>query len=263
MDRWPDLNNLPHTSNRLAYVFYATNQAYAIAVMVMVRMLQRLGIRNDADLIVLHLPLARSILTKMREMGLTTVRVPVLPYIDYPYFKDCLIKLRILQLIEYDRLLFVDADSIPLKSLDNLLQFPFGGPIAAPRAYWLPQPFWTSALLVVRPSAANWDRVTRHFASAASKHFYDMEIVNVEFASELATLPADAFALNSEWEDANRSGFFGNFDDTYAKVSVVHFTALGKPWFYSLEEVRRLRPNAHPVFYTLWEAWHKTREEVL
>ncbi len=152
MDRWQVLN-LPRPRNRLAYVFYATNQTYAIAVLVLVRMLQRLGIRNDADLVVLHLPLARSILAKMREMELMTVMVPELRYIDYPYFKDCLVKLRIFQL-EYERVLFVDADAIPLKSLDDLLRFSFDGSVAAPRAYWLPQPFWTSALLVVRPSVA-------------------------------------------------------------------------------------------------------------
>src|SRR5262249_39100555 len=126
-----------------------------------------------------------------------------------------------------------------------------------------PQPFWTSAMLVVRPSAAEWLRVSRHFRSASSKAFYDMDIINYEFGREIHTLPAGMFCLNSEWENAHRPGFFGDFAATYSKVSVVHFSALGKPWSYSLQDVRRLRPGAHPIFYELWDTWRKTRDEIL
>lgn len=253
---------LPRPRNRQAYVFYATSHAYAIAVLVLVRLLQRLGMRDDADLLVLHLPLPSHVLTKMREMGIVTRLVPELRYIDHPYFRDCLVKLRIFHLIEYDRVVFVEADTMPLKSLDDLLDFTFDGPVAAPSAYWIPQPCWTSALLVVRPSAAAWSRVSRRFSAAAAKQFYDMDIVNAEFGAEIQTLPSGCFCLNSEWEDVDRPGFFGDFVDTYSKASIVHFTALGKPWSYSLDSVRRLRPNAHPVFYEMWETWRNTRDEI-
>ncbi len=243
-------------------MFYATNHAYAIAVLVFVRLLRRLGIRGDVDLLLLHFPLPAQLVTKVREAGIVPVLVPDLPYIDYPYFRDCLVKLRIFQLIEYDRIVYADADAMPLKSLDDLLVLPFDGPIAAPRAYWLPQTFWTSALLVVRPSAAHWARVSRRFRSASENGVYDMEILNSEFCSEICTLPDGIFCLNSEWEEADRPGFFGDFAETRSRVSVVHFTALGKPWLYPSEVVRRLRPKAHPIFYELWETWRKTRDEL-
>ena len=47
----------PTTKNRHAYVFYATNDTYAIAVLVFVRLLRQLGVRDDTDLVVLHLRL--------------------------------------------------------------------------------------------------------------------------------------------------------------------------------------------------------------
>ncbi len=135
--RWRNFG-LPRSGNRYAYVFYATNHAYAIAVLVFFRLLRRLGIRGDADVVVLHLSLPPHLVSLMREMGMVTVLFPELTYIDYPYFRDCLNKLRIFQLIEYDRVKFVDSDAIPLKSLDTLLDLPFDGPVAAPSAYWLP-----------------------------------------------------------------------------------------------------------------------------
>ncbi|MGD1096881.1 MAG: hypothetical protein ABSB35_33425 [Bryobacteraceae bacterium] len=244
-------------------MFYATSDAYAIAALVFVRMLRRLGIRNDASLVVLHLPLSRQIVAKMRDMGIFTALVPELRHVKNRYYRHCLVKLRIFQLHEFERVVFADADAMPLKSLDSLFTIPFEGPIAAPAAYWLRQPFWTSALLVVRPSEAEWQRVSQHFASASDKGFYDMDIINSEFGSEIHTLPAGVFCLNSEWEEIDRAGFFGDFDETYSRVSVVHFTALGKPWVYSLKQVRRLRPKAHPIFYELWETWRKMRDEIL
>ncbi len=259
----PQILDLSKSGKRWAYVFYATNREYAIAVLVFVRLLRQLGIRDDADVVVLHLPLSGRIIARMRDLGISTVPVPKLRYVNHRYYRHCLVKLRIFQLFEYERVVFVDADAMPLKSLDDLLTLPFEGPVAAPSAYWLPQPFWTSALLVARPSAANWERVSRHFDSASARRFYDMDIINSEFRSEIHTLPERVFCLNSEWEDVNRWGFFGDFDDTYSRVSVVHFSAVGKPWSYSLKDVRRVRPKAHPIFYELWETWRKTRDEIL
>jgi hypothetical protein len=109
------------------------------------------------------------------------------------YFRDCFVKLSSFQLTGYHRVVVVDADAVPLKSLDFLLTLPFDGPLAAPRAYWLPQPCWTSALLVVRPSRTLWTRLKRSLKIApkpnSSEIFADMELVNREFGSGIHTLP--------------------------------------------------------------------------
>jgi FkbM family methyltransferase len=259
----PALWGLWKSRNRYAYVFYATNDTYAIAVLVFVRLLRRLGIRDDVDIVVLHLRLSRSIVAKMRKLGMVTLMVPELGRGHHRHYKDCFVKLRSFQLSDYDRVVYVDADAVPLKSLDDLLALPFDGAVAAPSAYWLPQPSWTSALMVVRPSRAHWNRVKRSLALASEKRSNDMDFVNREFGAEIRTLPRDVFCLNSEWEDVDQPTFFGDFVETYSNVSVVHFTALGKPWSYSLDEVRQLRPNAHPSFYELWDTWRRARDEVL
>jgi len=33
--------------------------------------------------------------------------------------------------------------------------------------------------------------------------------------------------LNSEWEDVDRPTYFGDMIESYSKLSVIHFTALG------------------------------------
>jgi lipopolysaccharide biosynthesis glycosyltransferase len=228
--------------------------------MVFVHLLRDLGIRHDADVILLHLPLRARTTEKIKRMGITSRLVETVQTVKYWGFRHCLVKLRVLELAEYERVVYIDADAIPLKNLDYLFSLPITGPVAAPRAYWLQQPYWTSALFVAHPSITSWNRVKPHFAAASQRDYFDMEIINCEFANEIQSLPATVFCLNSEWEEANRLGFFSDPVEAYSSVSVVHFTALGKPWTYSTAEARRLRPNAHPIFYDLWDKWRTTRE---
>jgi hypothetical protein len=259
--RWRGFG-LPPPRNRRAYVFYATDHSYAIAVVVFARLLQRLGLSGDADLIVLHLAVPRYVIATMRDMGMVTTVVPALGHVDHPYFRHCLVKLRVFQLIEYERILFADADAIPLKSLDPLFDLAEDRPVTAATAYWMPQPCWTSALFLARPSVVPWQRLRRHVAAAAERRFFDMDILNAEFGTEIGSLPAGWFCLNSEWEDSRQPCVFGDPEEAYARAAVVHFTALGKPWSFPLAWVRRARPNAHPIFYELWERWRRARDEI-
>jgi hypothetical protein len=248
--------------HRCAYVFYATNDAYAVAALVFVRRLRELGLRADLDLVALHHSLSRPLVEAMGELGV--VARPVAPLRGKRGgFRDALTKLRLFELIEYDRLVFADVDAMPLRPLDYLFDLPISRPIAAPSAYWLPQPFWTSALLVVEPSSAFPPRLAPHLRTARRDRRYDMDIVNAEFGGETHTLPPETFCLSSEWEEAGRPGHFADPVEALATVSLVHFTALGKPWSYSPGEARRLRPHAHPAFYELFEAWRTTRDDLL
>jgi alpha-N-acetylglucosamine transferase len=247
--------------SRHAYVFYATDDAYGVAVLVFVRRLRQLGLAADADVLVLHLPLSPPVVARMDELGIQRREVTGFRQRG-GYFKDSLVKLRIFELTEYDRVVYLDADALPLRNLDFLSTLPFNDPVAAPSAYWLPQPFWTTALLVVQPSEAIWNRIGPHLERPSAR-WHDMDIVNRELAGEVHPLPSGVFSLNSEWEDVNRRGYFGDPVETYGRVAVVHFTALGKPWSYSDDEVRSLRPDAHEIFVELWATWRKTRAEIL
>jgi Methyltransferase domain len=247
-------------SRRRAYVFYATNDLYAVAILVFVQLLRRLGIADDTDVVALHLSLSADLLDRMRRMQIVTRRVPGLPRVDDRHCRDCLVKLRVFELTEYDQVVYVDADAIPLRRLDHLFELRFAEPLAASAAYWMPQPWWGSHLLVVKPAAKLWERVQRHIVSATRQPLHDMDIVNREFGREIHTLSEETVCLNSEWEDGARPGAFTL--ESLTRVAVAHFSALGKPWAHTPGDVRRLRPNAHPMFYRLWEMWWETREEV-
>ncbi len=251
------------SSARFAYAFYATNNIYAVAVMVAARALMRLEGRNDVDFVVLYHGVDCFILRRLREMEVFTKQVRPVPFAKEGYFEDSLTKLRVLQLTQYETVVFMDADSLPLKRMDELFVKQWRVSIAAPSAYWFPGSAVSTAMFAFRPSADLWERVSRHFASARARELFDMDIINLEFAGEMELLSEGYFCLNSEYCDQNQPTYFGDPDVSYDQVRVVHFSDLGKPWFHRPHVVRDMRPNAHPQFYLAWEDWWRLRDQVV
>lgn len=60
-------------------------------------------------------------------------------YVNNPYYKGSLQKFYSFLLTDYARVIVLDADGLPLRSLDHLflLTFPRGIHLAAPQGYWL------------------------------------------------------------------------------------------------------------------------------
>ena len=51
-------------------------------------------------------------------------------------------------------------------------------------------------------------------------------------------------------------------EDLYMDVKVMHYTALGKPWQRRLAEVKKARPDAHPLFAKGFEVWRTRAAEI-
>lgn len=51
-------------------------------------------------------------------------------------------------------------------------------------------------------------------------------------------------------------------EDIYKDVKVMHYTALAKPWQKYLEEVKKARPDAHPLFAKGFEVWRVKAAEI-
>ena len=71
----------------------------------------------------------------------------------YPRFARVFTKLRVWTLVEFDRVVFVDADTIVLRNIDALFERP--GPFAAAPDFFMPDQF-NSGAMVLQPSVATF-----------------------------------------------------------------------------------------------------------
>jgi glycogenin glucosyltransferase len=91
-----------------------------------------------------------------------------------PRFGAAYTKLRAWQLIEFDKVVFLDADTIVLQNVDDLFDRP---EIAAAPDFFLPDRF-SSGVMVLEPSQATFERMLQALAKAPSYDGGDQGFLN-------------------------------------------------------------------------------------
>jgi len=282
---------------RRAYAFYAAENNYMCSALANVHRLRGAG-ADAAIAFVIILPdnftPTPAHAEAARKLGAELVRVPPLlgPTLS-GYYRDCMAKLYVFNLTQFDRVVFMDADSVVLKPMDAFFALPDGADLAAPRAYWLNpgalregcgsdswkaadgpqvglQMKFTSAVMAVAPSARLWGRLfTKYFpqgrAPALKPGYFDMDLLNVEFKDEVSLLRGEAIiALTGHWVVAGRDGVPSSFqgrisqDALWEMTHVVHFSPL-KPWMGG-SSLRTQRPGSHPRYYEAFDLWAAASE---
>lgn len=162
-----------------AYVSLVTNADYAKGAVALVRSLRRT--QTTSEIVILHTGgVPHEALAAVEALGARLVAVDLLPtseafnerhargrlHRQAPFTKggkpafhtplDNFAKLRLWQLIEYEKVVFLDADVLVLKNIDRLFSWPEFS--AAPNVYETLADFrrMNSGVFVARPSAATF-----------------------------------------------------------------------------------------------------------
>lgn len=191
-----------------------------------------------------------------------------------------MVKLRIFQLFEYHRIIFMDSDMLVKKNLDHLFLLPESSHIAAPRVYFepentVPNPKFCSCLMVVTPTEHMWNRIMTYYEDdedgyVNERELYDMDLLNKEFGGEVTFLSGLYELLTSHLESAsewdrglsirpNMNYKLGMPNKTWYEIydaaSIVHFTGL-KPYLdRTMEEIKGKKSNADPRFFAIYERY--------
>jgi hypothetical protein len=178
-------------------------------------------------------------------------------------------KLRVFELIQYDRVLHLDSDITLQQHMDELFLLP-KTPIAMPRAYWSDgtSSLWqlTSLIMLVEPNPheipAMMDALQQwqtHPDYAKSKK-YDMDLLNHRFGASAMVLPHRPYTmLTAEFRSKNHSTYLGfrnghepdprghwDPDKALKEAKLVHFSdwPLPKPWvMWSAEALSEMQPD--------------------
>ncbi|KQV66378.1 glycosyl transferase [Rhizobium sp. Root1220] len=253
-----------------AYVTLVTNGDYAMGATALVRSLRRT--ETMADIVVLHTAgVASSALAPLARLGCRLIEVAHLPLSDAfnerhargnlhaaaPFTKgrkpdfhsplDNFCKLRLWELTEYTRCVFIDADAIVLRSIDKLFLYPEFS--AAPNVYESLADFhrMNSGVFVAQPSVDTfrrmlnrldqpgilWKRTDQTFLQA---FFPDWHGLPVYFNM----LQYVWFTMPDLWD--------------WKSISILHYQ-YEKPWESDHPKAAALRP-----LIDLWQAFHSGDE---
>ncbi|KAK9467220.1 Glycogenin-1 [Lipomyces arxii] len=131
-------------------------------------------------------------------------------------------KLALWSMTEYDRIVYLDADVLPLTNLDNLFSVP-GVLAAAPDAGW--PDIFNSGVMVLTPSKADFDGLYATAESTESFDGGDQGLLNTYFADKWTRL---SFMYNVTPSAGYQ--YMPAYVHFASQIKAVHFTGLPKPW---------------------------------
>jgi alpha-N-acetylglucosamine transferase len=252
--------------SRFAYATLVTNSDYAKGALALVRSLRLTG--TGADIVVLHTGGVESAdLAPLSALGARLAHADLLPtsdvfnerhararlHADAPFAKgrkpvfhtplDNFVKLRLWELTEYDRIVFIDADAIVLKNVDRLFAYPEFS--AAPNVYERLSDFHrlNSGVFVAAPSrntfAEMLDRLDRPDAFWART---DQTFLQ-SFFPDWHGLPVFFNMLQYVWFNLPELW-------DWPSISILHYQ-YEKPW-----EENHLKADLVKPLIALWHAYH-------
>ncbi|MCC2611400.1 glycosyltransferase [Neorhizobium sp. Rsf11] len=253
-----------------AFVTLVTNADYAMGAVALARSIQRT--ETAADIVVLHTGgVGANDLAPLEALGCRLVEVDHLPLSDAfnerharqnlhgaaPFTKgrkpdfhtplDNFCKIRLWQLTEYDKAVFIDADALVLKNIDKLFDYPEFS--AAPNVYESLADFHrlNSGVFVAKPSTETFERMLAALDRPDAFWRRTDQTFLESFFPDWHGLPVFMNMLQYVW--FNMPALWD-----WESISVLHYQ-YEKPWERDHPKADRLRP-----LIDLWDAFHEGRD---
>ena len=253
-------------SGRHAFVTLVTNGDYAKGATALARSIRFTG--TNADIVVLHTrSVAGEVLAPLVALGCRLVAVDRLPLSDAfnerhgrsalhaaaPFTKgrkpafgaplDNFCKLRLWQLTEYDRCIFIDADALVLRNIDRYFSYPEFS--AAPNVYESLGDFHrlNSGVFVARPSRATFEEMIGRLDQPEAFWRRTDQTFLESYFPDWHGLPVFMNMLQYVW--FNLPGLWD-----WKSIAVLHYQ-YEKPW----ETDHPKRAQLGPLI-DLWHAYH-------
>jgi alpha-N-acetylglucosamine transferase len=249
-----------------AYVTLVTNADYAMGAVALMRSIAITG--STAERVVMHTGgVAGGDLAPLEALGCRLVAAELLPtsaafnarhqrdklHADAPFTKgnkpafhtplDNFAKLRLWQMSEYERVVFIDADAIVVRNIDKLFGYPEFS--AAPNVYESLADFnrMNSGVFVARPSEATFEAILAKLDAPDAFWRRTDQTFLQSFFPDWHGLPVTMNMLQYVWFNMPELW-------DWASVRVVHYQ-YEKPWEDNHPKADRLKP-----LIDLWHAYH-------
>ena len=259
--------------SKFAYVWYLADSDtdIACAILVAASAVSSNGVRPNTDLAVIYNDEVPG-KERFEKRGIKLIKVEEAAAKGTYQWKESFLKLRAAQLFNYDRVIYFDADAFPLGSIDNLFDIAkFQVEIAAPRAYWLEQPFVQSGgPMVIDPNKVFYKKdFLQPMQNAVGQVGGEMDWVNTHFRDTVDILDGFYALLIGEWCGGDtiyqhwQHYFEKSPEWVMEKAVMVHFIADWKPWSLTSPSLLEERcPKSQPQLLQIFQRWWNAKAEV-
>lgn len=261
-------------AKKWSYVFYITNDLYARNVVVNVRRLYALGKNPDIDItVVLTNGVSEHLRRALVYSGVTCfIEKPTINTAGDPTWGESNVKLFVLGLDQFERVLYYDSDGIFVHLPDHLFDLELNStfPLRMPTNYWDTDPTtpYASFMFLVKPMKELEEACMVRYRERRVSDF-DMRIINQVLKDRTAMIepvegPLVAFIDEEIFERHPR--FKAPFRDRPPKVimedtSYIHFSVSPKPWLFQQRDYDLFRnerpkgPGLIHIFETFNAEW--------
>jgi glycogenin glucosyltransferase len=204
--------------------------------------------------------------------------------IGRPDLATTLTKLNLWSLDQYERVIFLDADTLVLQNIDHLFDLPKDITFAASPELGFPDCF-NSGFMVLSPSATTYAELTKLAGEIESFDGGDQGLLNVYFGDGTLGHPMQSLVSGSDAEGSKREAShpWYRLSFTYnmemhkvyrfyipavlryrPQHKVLHFIGKDKPWHFLDGKVERAEDaSAYFQFYCeMVEQWWKTKRQL-
>jgi alpha-N-acetylglucosamine transferase len=273
------------TNQKFAYAFFATTLGHACGTLVNIAALKEAKVSDQIDFVILtygfHNDPVQKQAAKMKNVIVKEVQHLKNFKGGSLYYKNVMVKLRIFQLFEYDRIIFMDCDMMVRKNLDHLFFLPDNVHFAAPYVYYDGKSSnFCSCFMVFQPKQRLWDRIMAWYKPDGyvnQTNLYDMDLLNLELKRDVTHLPGMYELLTShiihpnEWESLMKEKPFipqklsmmgKTQTEIYNASKIFHFTPKKPTIDKTLSRLKVVEPAAHPLLYAVFERYFSLAADV-
>ncbi|KAI9258220.1 nucleotide-diphospho-sugar transferase [Phascolomyces articulosus] len=185
----------------------------------------------------------------------STTAMTNLTLLGRPDLIETLTKLHVFRLTQYDKIVFLDADTYPIRLIDDLFERPSFS--AAPDIGW-PDCF-NSGVFVVEPSLTVYSDLIQLASKKGSFDGGDQGLLNTYFDNWPET-SAHRLPFTYNTTPSASYSYAPAYVEFRDKISVAHFIGKQKPWHYQRfadGSVYQRDNNKNDHLQLWWDTWDK------
>lgn len=230
-----------------AYVTVFTNRGYLDGVKVLKKSLEMVNSKYPLVVLVPQ-TISPDIIEELKTENITysivkSFDTDIIPVENpVPHWKDTFFKLEVFNMCTYEKVVFVDADMVVLRNIDQLFEYPHMSCVAAGIELHKDWGELNSGIMVIEPNEEDYrglveliPKVCSEFVSKG-KGVGDQDVIKAYFPNWCET---EALHIPNEYNvmvgyacHLKRNGYVKSFNDIY----VYHFTGKEKPWRKNIVE---------------------------